>query len=118
MNNSGTNYDTYYTHYAEIRSGQWLFDNCQKNTYIYMDKYAGKISLLSYKVESQNWIKQDIFPQVIRKSSYVYLSSSNITEESVFVYLRANMVGYSIPSRFLSENKDLIYNNKYSEIFK
>jgi uncharacterized membrane protein len=118
MNNSGTYYDTYYTNYAEIRSGQWLFDNCQKSTYIYMDAYAGNKSLLSYKFEDKQWIKQDILPQVIRKSSYVYLSSSNITEESVFVYLRGSMVGYSNPLRFLNENKNLIYNNKYSEIFK
>ena len=83
-----------------------------------MDKYAGKKSLLSYKLESQKWIKQDILPQVLRKNSYVYLSTSNITEESDFVFLRANMVSYSLPLRFLNKNKDLIYNNKYSEIFK
>ena len=118
MNNSGTDYDNYYTHYAEIRSGQWLFDNYQKSTCIYMDEFAGKKSLLSYKFESQKWIKRDFLPQVIRKSSYVYLSSSNITEESVFVYLRGSMVGYSNPLRFLNGNKNLIYNNKYSEIFK
>lgn len=118
LNNSGTEYNAYYSHYAEIRSGQWLFDNYQKSTYIYIDGYAGNKSLLSCKFESQKWIKQDILPQVIRKSSYVYLSSSNITEESVFVFLRGTTVGYSNPLRFLNENKDLIYNNKYSEIFK
>jgi uncharacterized membrane protein len=118
LNNSDTAYDIYYTHYAEIRSGQWLFDNYQKSTYIYMDGYADKKSLLFYKFESQKWIKEDILPQVIRKSSYVYLSSSNITEESVFVFLQGSMVGYSNPLRFLNENKNLIFNNKYSEIFK
>ena len=119
MNNSGPDYDNYYTHYVEIKSGQWLFDNYQKSTYIYMDAYAGRKSLLSFKFESQKWIKKDIFPQVIRKSSYVYLSSSNITEESIFVMLRGGIMGaYSLPLRFLNENKDLIYNNKYSEIFK
>lgn len=118
LNNFGTVYDAFYTHYAEIRSGQWLFDNYQKSTYIYMDEFTGKKSLLPFKSESQKWIKQDILPQVIRKSSYVYLSSSNITEESVFVFLRGAMVGYSNPLRFLNGNKNLIYNNKYSEIFK
>ena len=118
LNNFGTVYDAFYTHYAEIRSGQWLFDNYQKSTYIYMDQFAGNKSLLSYKFEDKEWIKQDIFPQVIRKSSYVYLSSSNITEESVFVFLQASLLGYSNPLRFLNGNKNLIYNNKYSEIFK
>jgi uncharacterized membrane protein len=118
MNNSGSNYNFYYTHNAEIKSGQWLFDNYRKSTYIYMDSYAGYKSLLSYKFELQKWIKRDIFPQVIRKSSYVYLSSSNITEESIFAWIRGTTVGYSNPLRFLNENKDLIYNNKYSEIFK
>jgi len=118
MNNSGILYDAFYSHYAEIRAGQWLFDNYQKNTYIYMEKFAGNKSLLSYKFEDKQWIKQDIFPQVIRKSSYVYLSSSNITEESVFVFIQGGMVGYSNPLRFLNGNKNLIYNNKYSEIFK
>ena len=83
-----------------------------------MSSYASRKSLLCYKFELQKWIKQDIFPQVIRKSSYVYLSSSNITEESIFAWLRGTTVGYSNPMRFLNENKDLIYNNKYSEIFK
>ena len=119
LNNFGTDYDTEYTHYAEIKSGQWLFDNYQKSTYIYMDNQARGKSRLSFKFESQKWIKKDIFPQVIRKSSYVYLSSSNITEESIFVMLRGGIMGaYSLPLRFLNENKDLIYNNKYSEIFK
>jgi len=118
LNNFGTVYNTFYTHYAEIRSGQWLFDNYQKSTNIYMEEFAGNKSLLSYKFEDKQWIRQDIFPQVIRKNSYVYLSSSNLIEESVFVFLRGSMVGYSSPLRFLSENKDLIYNNKHSEIFK
>jgi len=119
LNNFGTDYDTSYTHYGEIKSGQWLFDNYQKNTYIYMDNYAGNKSGLSFKFESQKWIKTDIFPQVIRKSSYVYLCSSNIAEERIFVWLPGGiMAGCSLPLRFLNENKDLIYNNKYSEIFK
>ena len=118
INNSGTDYNYFYTHYAEIRSGQWLFDNYQKSTYIYMDRFAGNKSLLSYKFEDEEWIKQDIFPQVIRKSSYVYLSSSNITEKSILAWLRESAVGYSNPLGFLNENKNLIYNNKYSEIFK
>ena len=118
LNNSGKEYNTCYRHDAEIRSGQWLFDNYQKSAYIYMDGYAGNKSLLSYRFEDKRWIKKDIFPQVIRKSSYVYLSSSNITEESIFIWLRGTLVGYSNPLRFLNENKDLIYNNKYSEIFK
>ncbi len=118
MNNSGADYDNYYTHYAEIKSNQWLFDNYQKNTYIYMDAYAGRKSLLAYKFKSQEWIKQDILPQVIRKSSYVYLSPSNISGKSVFIFLRGINVSYNLPLRFLNENKDLIYNNKYSEIFK
>ena len=83
-----------------------------------MEEYAGNKSLLSYKFEDKQWIEQDIFPQVIRKNSYVYLGSSNITEESVFVFLLGSMVGYSNPLRFLNGNKNLIYNNKYSEIFK
>ena len=83
-----------------------------------MDGYASEKSLLSYKLEDTQWIKHDIFPQVIRKSSYVYLSSSNITEESIFAWLRGSMMAYSLPLRFLNRNKNLIYNNNYSEIFK
>jgi len=118
LNNSGPDYNYFYAHNAEIRSGQWLLDNYQKHAYIYIDLFAGNKSLLSYKFEDKERINQDILPQVIRKSSYVYLSSSNITEESIFTFFRGSMVGYSNPLRFLSENKNLIYNNKYSEIFK
>ena len=118
LSDSGADYNAYYSHYAEIQSGQWLLDNYQKNTYLYIDEYAGQKSFLFEKFEDKEWIKQDIFPQVIRKNSYVYLSSSSLTEESIFVFLQASMVGYRTPLRFLNENKDLIYNNKYSEIFK
>ena len=118
LNNFGADYNYFYTQNAEIKSGQWLLDNYQKRAYIYIDSFAGNKSLLSYKFKDKERIEQDIFPQLIRKSSYVYLSSSNITEESVFVFLRGSMVGYSNPLRFLNGSKNLIYNNKYSEIFK
>ena len=118
LNNFGIVYDVFYTHYAEIRSAQWLFDNYQKSTYTHMDEFARNNGLLFYNLEDKEWIIQDIFPQVIRKSSYVYLSSSNISEKSIFVFLQGSTIGYSNPLRFLNENKNLIYNNKYSEIFK
>jgi uncharacterized membrane protein len=117
LNNFGIDYDTFYTHDAEIKSGQWLYDNYQRGTSIYADRYASKKSLLLFRF-SEDWIKYDIFPQVIRKSSYIYLSNSNITEGSAFVYLRGAMMSYNLPLTFINQNKNLIYNNGYSEVFK
>lgn len=117
LNNFGGDYNTFYTHDAEIRSGQWLYDNYQKGSYIYADKYASRKSLLSYHFD-ENWMKYDILPQVITKNSYVYMSNSNIAYGSASVYLQGTMVNYGFPSAFVNQNKNLIYNNSYSKIFK
>lgn len=118
LNNFGSDYNAGYTHYAEIKSGQWLIDKYQKNNYIYMDVYTGRKSLLSFKFKEKEWIKNDILPQAIRKNSYIYLSSSNISEDSIFVYFQGSFISYRSPSGFINDNKNLIYNSKYTEIFK
>ncbi|MFA7204486.1 MAG: hypothetical protein WC188_12360, partial [Candidatus Caldatribacteriota bacterium] len=63
-------------------------------------------------------VREDLFPQVIRKSAYVYLSSANMDKKAIFVVVQAAMVGYSNPLDFLDENKNLIYSNKKSIIYK
>lgn len=121
LNNAGSHYNTFYTKLADIKSGQWLWDNYQPDTHIYIEQFAGKNSSIWFKFSiplRDKWVREDLFPQVIRKSAYVYLSSANMDKKAIFVVVQAAMVGYSNPLDFLDENKNLIYSNKKSIIYK
>lgn len=117
LNNSGSSYDEFYVHEAEIKSSNWLFENRAKDEIIYADKRASYKLWFSNNVDI-NKIIENVFPSVIDKNAYVYSSYTNTLESRAFAYFKGEIISYNFPTEFLNQNKNLIYNNGESEIFK
>ena len=117
LNNFGGVYDQLYVHETEIKSSEWLFNNRPKSELIYADNRASEKLWFSSKNDAYNIIK-DVFPSVIDKKAFVYSSYTNTIEKRGFADIESQEIGYNFPSEFLNQNKNKIYNNGSTEIFK
>jgi len=116
--NFGERYDQIYVHKGEIKSSEWLFDNRTNNeSFIYADVNASYKFWFSNKIDPYRIIR-DIFPPLIDINAYVYSSYTNTIEKRGFLSAKGSMIGYNFPCDFLNQNKNKIYNNGSSEIFK
>lgn len=116
LNNYGFTYDGVYTHTTEIKSANWLFNNYNNKNLIFVGNGAANKLLLSKKY--LNIVRKVIFPSLIYKNAYIYTSYTNIIGKKTLAVFQGNQFNYNYPIKFLNENKNKIYNNGGSEIFK
>lgn len=115
LNNEGYFYDSLYTHAEETVSAWWLGNVRNKDSPIFADSpTAPKIRGIT-KIEN---FKTVIVPQTLERNSYVYLSVTNKKKNTGFFEYQLVPMPYVYPSDFLNNNKNKIYNNGGSEIFK
>jgi uncharacterized membrane protein len=114
LNNLGQSYETEYISISEINSISWLSDNEIGKTF-----YAGienRNAIVSFGIlPYPNW---RIYPSALKKDSYVYAGNIEVYTGKTFTALSGSSIGYNFPTEFLNENKNIIYNNGGSEIFK
>lgn len=115
LNNFGEECDRFYTHEAEVKSARWLSSNRKREDLVYADEVAN-LRLSSFaKID---WVIYDILPSTIDRNAYVYLSRTNMIVEKAFKKHGIDLISYNYPLEFLNKNKNLIYNNGGSEVFK
>lgn len=114
LNNQGPSYDTIYTHKTEVNSASWLL-----NSYNYEIIYSndpGRNKLWAFS--GINNVITDTLPSTITRDAIVYLTYTNIFEKRAFFSYNGQVLSYNFPTEFLNDNKNKIYNNGGSEIFK
>ena len=117
LNNFGIYYDKYYTHDSEVKSAQWLSNNYDKKDLICVDdSTSSKLKTFSNIKDGQFFYY--IIPSIMDKDSYVYLSYTNTIKKIIIQSYRGRIIEYNFPTQFLNDNKNKIYNNGGSEIFK
>lgn len=114
LSNSGFYYDAYYTHDLDIAAMDWLSVNRDKKTPVQSDWFALK------KIHTYEgfYSIDGLIPSVIRRNSYVYLSVSNLETGNVIIYANGAPLYYKLPLDFYDENKNLIYSNGGSKIYR
>ena len=120
LNNSGEEYDRFYTHESEVKSLEWLSKYYNQKDRIYLDRYAILKTYSFSRINEKNILK-DILPSTIDKNAYVYSSYANTINKRTFVSYAENglmVMSYNFPIEFLNSNKNKIYNNGSSEFFK
>lgn len=115
LNNFGEEYDRYYITQSETSGANWLKNNYNKKDIVYADEMAF-LRLTSFGLMTK--FNPNILPSTITKNSYVYLSSTNIFKGKVYKRFDIDFLSYNSPVNFIAKNKDLIYNNGGSKIFK
>ena len=115
LDNFGEEYDMFYTTQLDIKSAEWLADKREGNSMIYADEVAGlRLTSFAYIFD----YTFDILPSTIDTRSYVYLSQTNVEKGKVYKRYGIDFLAYNTPIEFLNSNKNLIYNNGGSEVFK
>jgi len=117
LNNFGRGYDEFYVHKAEIKSATWLFKESNNEDKIYVDDRAVNKFWLVTNI-NKNRIIKSVLPSTMDKKAYVYSSYTNTIKKRAFVSIKSETISYNFPTEFLNLNKNKIYNNRESEIFK
>lgn len=115
LNNFGGEYNHFFSHNSEIFSGTWLKNNNNSNVKVYVDNRGDTKLFLS---TNQLRLIKDVLPSIIEDKSYVYSSYANTKEQITFKSFRGNILPFNFPTEFLNENKNKIYANGGSEVFK
>ena len=114
LNNFGMYYDMYYTHKPEIASMDWLSENRDKSEPIQASIYTGSKLLANTGLFSSS----DLLPQTIKKDSYLYIDYSKTKGQKDILFYKGDLLIYNYPMNFLNDNKNLVYNNGGSKIYK
>jgi hypothetical protein len=115
LNNFGEGYDRFYITQLDVKSAEWLANKREGNSMIYTDEIAGlRLTSSAYTID----YTFDILPSTIDTRSYVYLSQTNVERGKVYKRYKIDFLAYDTPIEFLNSNKNLIYNNGGSEVFK
>ncbi|MHB1376982.1 MAG: DUF2206 domain-containing protein, partial [Candidatus Humimicrobiaceae bacterium] len=117
LNNYGLYYDKYYTHNSEVKSAKWLLNNYDKVNLIYVDE-SSVSKLKTFSSIKKGHFIYDTLPSIIDKNAYVYLSYANTIKKISIKSFRGEIMEFDFPIQFLNDNKNKIYNNGSSEIFK
>lgn len=115
-NENSLEYDLYYTHEGEIRSLDWLFLNYQSEVYLDLPA-SSRLGLSKYRNFDHRFFP-DILPNILKKNSYVYLTYSNINNKIIFNRYKNSLLSYNSPDVYLNNNKNKVYSNGESEIYK
>ncbi|HUC26321.1 MAG TPA: DUF2206 domain-containing protein [Streptosporangiaceae bacterium] len=125
LNDSGVDYELYYMHPQEVAAVTWL---------------AGKPGVLPAGLQapmgpttsdpfafnspanvSETQSVADIYPALIKRSSWVLLSSAILQTDRASLYIAdsaGQLIAYRYPMAFLENNKNLVYNNGGTEIYR
>lgn len=114
-NNYGNHYDLFYTPAVECHSAGWYSNFTSTESKIVVDG-ASRNRIRS--CAKRDNLKQSMFPYLIKKDYYVYVGYNNLFEQVSYASLNGMPVTHNFPTEFLHENKNKIYNNGGSEIFK
>lgn len=112
LRNKGIYYDAYYVHENEVASIKWLSHSMIENFTVQADPIT-RDKLLAY---GNIFTLTGNFPQIIRESAYVYAGYFNTFGNTVVSADRSLIIKF--PIEFLDNNKDLVYNNGLSKIYK
>jgi uncharacterized membrane protein len=120
LNNAGRYYDIYYLHEEEVAAMEWLDRNTTAGQHgdvqseIQSDRYnSTKLGSLQ-QLSTLN----DIFPSLVRRDAYVFLGYSNVRDETSTFPFQGDLITYRYPTEFLDNNKDLVYSNGSSRVYR
>jgi uncharacterized membrane protein len=119
LNNSGLYYDIYYTHPQEVAAVNWLAGKPGVlPSGIQAESFTNRFYFTSPSEVSGQQVITDIYPSVVRQSSWLILGYSTLRTGRATTYYDGDLLTYIYPIGFLKMTKNLIYNNGGAEIYK
>ena len=113
LNNQGDIFDRLHFFKSNALSINWLL---HVKGFVNADSTSIKrLIVADYKY---NLISDDVVPSKIKPASYVLESYTNNFAGRAFKTFNNRLIFYNFPKEFLNDNKNKIYNNGGSEVFK
>lgn len=114
LNNDGVDYRSYYTHEMEVVASSWLKNHIDSSHDIYTNapmrtKLTALTGLFAYDT---------MLPSVIRREAYVFLDTDTVSTHHAIASYNEDEIFYDYPIAFLENNKNLVYSNSGSHIYK
>jgi uncharacterized membrane protein len=118
LNNAGVYYHEIYLHPSEVVSIHWLDLQNKDQLPVFADGGADErmegYSDLKYIVKSY----AEVVPSLIAQDSYAYSDYSNTLYGIGIIAPKDTRMEYNFPMEFLNNNKNLIYNNHYTHVYR
>ena len=119
LNNSGPYYNAYYMHPQEEAAVGWLSQQPGVlSTGVQGSFQQDRFAFTSASTISGHEIIGDIYPTLVRRSTWAIASYSMVHERIAVTSYSGNLIEYVYPLGILLGNKSLVYSNGGSEIFK
>jgi uncharacterized membrane protein len=122
LNNSGAYYDLYYTHPQENSALNWLAGQPNVASVLLNGVQAESFTHKYYFTAPSDVTGAegvvDIYPALIRQSSWVLLGYSNVHTGQAAVYYNGEVLSYVYPIALLQTAKNLVYNDGGAQIYK
>ncbi len=118
LNNSGDYYDQYYIHPQESAAVAWL---AQKPGVLPDGLQAAQPTAFAFTSPSDvtgDQVVSGIYPLLIQSSSWVVLNYAVVHDDRAIVDVGNDAISYKYPMGILQTNKNLVYNNGGSEIYR
>jgi uncharacterized membrane protein len=119
LNNSGFYYSVYYLHPQEIAALGWL--GGQPDTLpagVQADNTSDRYTFKTPSDISGGQLITDVYPTLLRKSTWTLLGYSAVHTGLEWFIQDGDFVPYRYPMPVLNTNKDLVYNNGGTRIYK
>ncbi|NTV44197.1 MAG: DUF2206 domain-containing protein [Candidatus Yonathbacteria bacterium] len=117
LSDTGMYYDLYYPHESDSAAADWIDTHVPKD--VGMRIQTDRPDVASLKMISGITIPGGgIYPSIVEKDAYVLLNYQNTHTGSSFIIQNGDIIRYRYPIRFLDENKDLLYDNGITRIYK
>lgn len=114
LNNYGLYYDSYYVHAEEVASTIWMAEHGNRRLPIQAAHFSD-IKMIAF---GRIGAYIELLPVTTKKKSYVYLNYDNVQTNNIIEIVNGNVVYYAFPMEFLNTNKNMIYNNGGSIIYR
>lgn len=117
FNNIGFEYDSRYIHSEELTSSNWFVLNNYGGE-LYLDTHSQLVFFLVETSSPKMNTREDLLVFSIKKNSYVYSGYLNKNKNVIIKSFSHLPLSFTFPTKFLYDNKDKVYNNGGSEIFR
>ncbi len=120
LNNAGTYYDIYYLHPEELAATAWLRTNTEAGLHGEVQSEVQTDRYTFTRLQAPRLLNplDDIAPEFLRPSAYVFLGYSNVTKDQSTTIVASDLITYRYPVAFLEQNKDLIYSSGGARVYR
>ena len=105
-----------YVYDTEVAAARWLQTNRNPMYPVYADAVAS-LRLRAYAGSGID-TTGEVLPEVMRIDSYVYAIRANVIRQHEYLLHDNGLLVFGYPSAFLNSNKDLIYDNGQSQVYR